>query len=180
MPPSRYTRSTTHAYSPRSSAFTGISLNVSAGSYRPTDVQLTSTSAPPGASTAVTPRSAARRRARSAARFQTKTSAPAPRSAYAAARALPPAPSTSAVRGAGSPSASSSPGASVLSARIAPSGPNVSVFAAPIACASSERSVARASAASLCGIVTLTPRKPAAGRPRTVASNASGSTAIAS
>ena len=44
-------------------------------------------------------------------------------------------------------------------------GPNVSVFAAPIARASSEAVVASASAASLCGIVTLTPAKPAAGQP---------------
>src|SRR3954452_3947357 len=130
VPPSRYTRSNTHAYSPRSSAFTGISLNVSCGSWSPTEVQFTSTAAGRGSATAATPRSAARRWTRSRARFQTKTSDPARRNAYAAGRGLPPAPSTSAVRGAGSPRASRSPGASVLSARIAASGANGSGFAA--------------------------------------------------
>jgi hypothetical protein len=61
----------------------------------------------------------------------------------------------------------------VLSARIAPSS-NVSVLAAPIACAAGLATSASASAASLCGIVTLTPRKPAAGSARTVSSNSSG------
>src|SRR3954469_12654933 len=102
------------------------------------------------------------------------------RGGAAAAGGRPPAPSTSAVRGAGSPRASRSPGASVLSARIAPSGPNVSVFAAPIARASSEASSARASAASLCGIVTLTPANPCAGSPRTVCTKSSGETVIGS
>ena len=177
MAPSRYTRSTTHAYSPMSSDVTGSSLNVSAGSCRPTDVQLTRTSAAIGRSTAATPRSAATARPRSGVRFHTATAAPVRRKAYATARALPPAPSTSALRGAGSPSASSRPGASVLSARIWPSpGPNVSVFAAPMARASAEASVASASAASLCGTVTLTPWKPAAGSPRTRSAKPSGAT----
>jgi len=180
VPPSRYTRSTTHAYSPRSSAVTGISLNGSEPSRIPADVQFTSTSAATGPSTTATPSSAPSRRARAGVRFQTATAAPTERSAYAAARALPPAPSTSALFGGGSPSASSSPGASVLSARIVPSAAKVSVFAAPIARASSEASVASASAASLCGIVTLTPANPWAGRSRTVASNASGATAMRS
>ncbi|MEA2227822.1 MAG: hypothetical protein QOH46_3667 [Solirubrobacteraceae bacterium] len=143
-------------------------------------MQLTSTSAGSGASTARTPRSAASRRARSGLRFHTATSAPAARSAWTTARALPPAPSTSALRGSGSPSASSVPGASVLSARIAPASPKVSVLAAPIARASSDASVEIASAASLCGIVTFTPAKPALASPPTVSANASGVTGTSS
>ncbi len=61
----------------------------------------------------------------------------------------------------------------MLSATIAPSS-NVSVFAAPIARAASDARSASASAACLCGIVTLTPRKPAAGSARTVSANSSG------
>ena len=48
------------------------------------------------------------------------------------------------------------------------------MLAAPIACAAGLATSASASAASLCGIVTLTPRKPAAGSARTVSSNSSG------
>jgi hypothetical protein len=55
-----------------------------------------------------------------------------------------------------------------------PSGSKVSVLAAPIACAAPLAAPASASAASLCGIVTFTPRKPAAGSARTVSANASG------
>jgi hypothetical protein len=65
------------------------------------------------------------------------------------------------------------PGASVLSARIRPPS-NVSVFAAPISRAVGVASSASASAAPLCGIVTLTPRKPAAGSALTVSANSSG------
>ena len=180
MPPSRYTRSTTHAYLPRSSVVSGRDLNVSAGSCSPTDVQFTSTSAPTGPSTAATPRSTASRRARSGDRFHTATAAPVERNAWAAARALPPAPRIIALRGTGSPSASSRPGASVLSARIAPSTPNVSVFAAPIARAAGDASPASASASSLCGIVTLTPANPAVASSPSVAASASGATATRS
>ena len=76
-------------------------------------------------------------------------------------------------------SAAISPGASVLSAAIRPSGSNSSVLAAPIAAARGVGSVARASAASLCGIVTLTPRKPACGSAATVSANSSGGPAAA-
>ena len=76
----------------------------------------------------------------------------------------------------GSGSAASRPGASVLSARIVPSGAKVSVFAAPIAAAAGVAASASASAASLCGIVTFAPRKPAAGSARTVSANSSGGT----
>jgi hypothetical protein len=62
----------------------------------------------------------------------------------------------------------------VLSAWTAPEGSNVSVFAAPTAAAVSVASSASSSAASLCGIVTLIPRKPAAGSARTVSANRSG------
>ena len=84
---------------------------------KPTDVALTTSSAATGASTVATSRSAASMLARSGVLFQTLTSAPASRSAHAAARPAPPAPSTSAViprtsRG----SAASRPAASVLSA----------------------------------------------------------------
>ena len=96
------------------------------------------------------------------------------RSAQAAARPAPPAPSTSADRpSTRSPIAAIRPGASVLSAWIRPSS-KVSVFAAPIACAATVIWSASASAACLCGIVTLTPRKPAAGSARTVSANSSG------
>ncbi|MEA2142686.1 MAG: hypothetical protein QOI64_1116 [Solirubrobacteraceae bacterium] len=54
------------------------------------------------------------------------------------------------------------------------------MFAAPIARASSEDSVAIASAASLCGIVTLTPANPAVASPPTVSANASGVTGTSS
>ena len=63
----------------------------------PTDVAFTTSSAATGASTLATPRSAASALARSGVLFQTLTSAPASRSAHAAARPAPPAPSTSAV-----------------------------------------------------------------------------------
>jgi hypothetical protein len=55
-----------------------------------------------------------------------------------------------------------------------PSGPNVRVFAAPMAVAASVALPASASAASLCGIVTLTPRKPAAGSALTVSAKRCG------
>jgi hypothetical protein len=55
-----------------------------------------------------------------------------------------------------------------------PRGSKVSVLAAPIARAAALASSATASAACLCGIVTLTPRKPAAGSARTVSANSSG------
>jgi hypothetical protein len=64
---------------------------------------------------------------------------------------------------------------SVLSAWTAPSS-NVSVLAAPTARAVSVASSARASAAYLCGIVTLTPRKPSSGSARTVSAKRSGGT----
>ena len=66
----------------------------------------------------------------------------------------------------GPPSASSTPGASVLSAWTAPvSGSKVRVFAAPTARAVWVAVAARASAASLCGIVTFAPAKPACPAP---------------
>ena len=131
-------------------------------------MQFTSRSAGSGSVTRRPPSSAVRAAARSGVRFHTITSrAPAPRSAHTAARAVPPAPSTSAVLSAtGSPIAASRPGASVLSARMAPSA-NVSVLAAPI-------SSTRRSAASLCGIVTFAPTKPAGPRALTVSANSSG------
>ena len=61
----------------------------------------------------------------------------------------------------------------MLSAWI-PAGPKVSVFAAPTAAAVGVAASASASAASLCGIVTLSPRKPAAGSARTVSAKRSG------
>ena len=64
--------------------------------------------------------------------------------------------------------------ASVLSAVILPSASNVNVLAAPISRARGVGSVASASAADLCGRVTLTPRNPAPGSARTSSSNASG------
>ena len=72
-----------------------------------------------------------------------------------------------------------SPGASVLSAHDPPSASKISVLAAPIARARGVGSVASASAASLCGIVTLTPRKPAAARAGTVSANRSAEPAAA-
>ncbi len=48
------------------------------------------------------------------------------------------------------------------------------MFAAPTAAAVGVASSASASAASLCGIVTLMPRKPAAGSARTVSAKRSG------
>ncbi len=48
------------------------------------------------------------------------------------------------------------------------------MFAAPTAAAVGVASSASASAASLCGIVTLIPRKPAAGSARTVSAKRSG------
>ena len=62
----------------------------------------------------------------------------------------------------------------MLSARIAPPDPNVSVFAAPTAAAVADASVASASAASLCGMVTLIPRKPAGASARTVSPKRTG------
>lgn len=74
-------------------------------------------------------------------------------------------------------SAATKPGASVLAAWIAPdSASKVSVFAAPISRAAAVDASASASAASLCGIVTLAPTNPAAGSPRTVSSKTSGGT----
>ena len=64
----------------------------------------------------------------------------------------------------------------MLAALISPSGVKVSVFAAPISRASSVALLASCSAACLCGIVTLAPRKPAAGSARTVSANSSGGT----
>ncbi len=154
-------------------------MNVEAGSSRPTDVQLTSRSAFRGTVKAArTPRSAASASARAAVRFQTVTSAPALRSDQAHARALPPAPSSTAVCPVSSlvPSARSSPGASVLSPWMVPSSRKLSVFTAPISRAASVSSSLSRSAASLCGIVTLAPTNPAAGRPRTVSSKSSGGT----
>ena len=139
---------------------------MASGSWSPTDVQLTRMSAASGASTARAPSSAASARARSGVRFQTpRRAAPAlaQRPHRGAGRAAGAEHERAAAGRARSARAASSPGASVLSARIAPSS-NVSVFAAPIARAASVASSASASAASLCGIVTLTPRKPAAGQ----------------
>ena len=80
------------------------------------------------------------------------------------ARAEPPAPSTSArLPAGGSGSAAISPVASVLSASIPPA-VKLSVFAAPISRAAAEARSATASAASLCGTVTLTPAKSVAAR----------------
>ena len=63
----------------------------------------------------------------------------------------------------------------MLSASMRPS-VNVSVLAAPIAVAGGGASVASASAASLCGMVTLAPTKPACGSARTVSANRCGGT----
>ncbi len=69
------------------------------------------------------------------------------------------------------------PGASVLSAWIASvPASKLSVLAAPMACARTLAVVARASAASLCGIVTFAPTNPAPGSARTVSANSSGGT----
>ncbi len=54
------------------------------------------------------------------------------------------------------------------------------MFAAPISRAASEASVARASAASLWGTVTLTPAKPSPGSDATSSAKCSGATSIAS
>ncbi len=113
-------------------------------------------------------------------RLRIETSAPASRSAQIAARAEPPAPRTSARRPVrGSPIAAVIALASVLSAAITPSA-KLSVFAAPIARAAPEAASATASAASLCGTVTLTPAKPAPGSDRTRSAKFSGATSIAS
>ena len=83
--------------------------------------------------------------------------------ACTAARPAPPAPSTSARRPRGSWRGGDRPqqaGHVRVVGRIARPR-NVSVFAAPTARAVAVASSASASAASLCGIVTLTPRKPA-------------------
>jgi hypothetical protein len=64
----------------------------------------------------------------------------------------------------------------VFSAAIEPSAAKLSVLAAPISRAAGLLVVASASAACLCGIVTLAPRKPAPYRARTVSSKASGAT----
>ena len=91
---------------------------------------------------------------------RSRRSAPALRSAHTAARAEPPAPSTSArLSATGAAIAPVIPTASVFSAAT-PRRRKLSVFAAPISRAASEASVATASAASLCGTVTLTPAKP--------------------
>ena len=148
------------------------------GRESPTEVQLMSRSAARGSGTGCTPSSRARASARSGVRFHTFTSrAPASRRAKAAARALPPAPRICALIPRGErPSAASRPGASVFSAATEPSSPNVSVLAAPISSALALALSASASAASLWGIVTLAPRKPAAGSARTVSSKSSGGT----
>ena len=65
-------------------------------------------------------------------------------------------------------------GASVFSATTSPEGSKSSVLAAPIDRAASDALSARTSAACLCGIVTLTPRKPAPGKARTVSEKRSG------
>src|SRR5882757_6082870 len=167
----------------------GVSGRCSKGSSprRPTAVVLTSSSYSPacGAAAGVPPSSAARFAARSAVRFQTPTSAPSRASAQTAARAAPPAPRTRARLPRGEPgSAASSPPASVLSAAIvgtpvsAP-GAKLSVLAAPISCATSLAESASASAASLCGTVTLAPAKPSPAIARTRASNSSGVTSTA-
>ncbi len=57
---------------------------------------------------------------------------------------------------------------------MAPSAPKVSVLAAPIARAVSVAVSASASAASLCGMVTLTPTNPWPGSARTVSAKSSG------
>ena len=135
----------------------------------PTDVQLTRMSAGAARATGVPPICSQSAWARAGVRFQTRTSlAPASSKPHTAARALPPAPSTSAVLPAAeSGSASIRAGASVLSASML-SSEKVRVFAAPIPSARDVLSVASFSAASLCGIVTLAPRKPAAGSALTV------------
>ena len=126
------------------------------------------------------PNSAARASALAAVRFQIETWAPARVRAQTQARAEPPAPSTSARIPAGSAaSAPSNPAASVFSASIRPPA-KLSVFAAPISPAAAEARSAIASAASLCGTVTLTPANPSPGNERTRGSNRSGATSIAS
>ena len=64
----------------------------------------------------------------------------------------------------------------MFDASIRPSSLKISVFAAPIARALSAASSASASAASLCGIVTFAPRKPAPASARTVSANLPGGT----
>ena len=66
----------------------------------------------------------------------------------------------------------------MLSAWIRPA-EKVSVLAAPIALATSLASSATASAASLCGTVTLAPAYSPAAISRTLASNPSGATSTA-
>ncbi len=130
---------------------------------------LRSCSSPAGRPARAHARDARRGRARGprsarGVRLSTATSAPAPLRAQATARAAPPAPSTSAriPRGSSS-SASRKPAASVFSACTPPSA-RVRVFAAPMAVAAGLRLSASSSAATLCGTVTLSPRKPE--RPR--------------
>ena len=95
-------------------------------------------------------------------------------SAQAAARPAPPAPRISAVpRGRDRKHPQQLRGRPCCRPRSRPSS-NVSVLAAPIAARRVGRPSATASAACLCGIVTLTPRKPAAGSARTVSANSSG------
>ena len=62
---------------------------------------------------------------------------------------------------------------SVLRPRIRPSS-NTSVFTAPACRASGSTASQSAKAASLCGMVTFSPAKPAAARPRTAVANRAG------
>jgi hypothetical protein len=59
---------------------------------------------------------------------------------------------------------------------MAPSSENVSVLAAPMATAAGVRRSAQANASSLCGIVTLAPRKPEPWSARTVSDSSAGGT----
>ncbi len=67
----------------------------------------------------------------------------------------------------------------MLSARISPPS-KLSVLAAPISVAAAEASPASASAASLCGMVTLAPTKPSAGSARVSSGKSAGGISIAS
>ena len=98
------------------------------------------------------------------------------------ARAEPPAPSSTA-----GPAAAPQPGAacaqfsmkpkpSVFEPSIRPSSRNTRVFTAPARSAEGETRSQSAKAASLCGMVTLAPRKPRSASARTDAAKRSGRT----
>ncbi len=177
--PAAYTRSATTAGGSRSVRPRPARASPGSVGSKPTLVQFTSRSPPASARSATsTPRSAPSARARSGVRLTTATrAAPASASAQATARAEPPAPRTVAVMPRTSRSrAARNPGASVFSAAIAPPSPKLSVLAAPMASAARERVSASASAASLWGTVTFSPRKPDPGSALTVSANNSGGT----